>query len=359
MGFSLGIVGLPNVGKSTLFNVLAQAKVDVSNYPFTTINPNTGVVAVPDGRLAEVQRIIGSPKAIPTTLEFFDIAGLVKGASQGEGLGNKFLSHIRTVDAIAHVVRCFTDSNITHVAESVDPIRDIELIKAELILADLQTVEKKMEGVRSTAKSGDKESLKMLHLLEKLKEELGCGQGAAVLSQEEQALLHDLSLLTIKPVLYVANVDESGNQAAVDKINNLAAKEKAQVIAICAKLESEITELSPEEGEEYLKSVGLNEFALPRLIRSGYDLLGLLTFFTANDKECRAWTVTKGTTAPQAAGKVHSDMEKGFIAAEVIHYQDLIAAGSHAKAREKGLVHTEGKQYAVQDGDLLLVKFVI
>lgn len=363
MGFSLGIVGLPNVGKSTLFNLLSEAKADVSNYPFTTINPNIGVVEVPDDRLIQIKQIIGSAKAIPTIIEFYDIAGLVKGAHKGEGLGNQFLSHIREVDAIAHVVRCFSESSIVHVEGEVNPRRDIELVNAELILADLATIDKRFESVRSAVKSGDKKILKVLHILEKVKESLSAGKPARSLlssmNHEDAAILEEFHFLTIKPVLYVANVDESGNKEAVEEIKKVAQPEKAGVVAISAKLEAEIGELSPEEGKEYLKSVGLDEFGLQRLIRSGYELLELITFFTANGKECRAWTVKRGTKAQLAAGKVHSDMEKGFIAAEVAHFADLSPAGNYAKLREKGLLHTEGKDYLVQDGDLLLVRFVI
>ena len=340
MGFSLGIVGLPNVGKSTLFNVISKAKADVSNYPFTTIKPNLGVVEVPDERLIAVQQLCGAAKAVPTVIEFYDIAGLVKGAHKGEGLGNQFLSHIREVDAIAHVVRCFADPNITHVEGAVDPERDIGLINAELILADLATIDKKFAAVKGALKSGDKNILEYLHLLDKIKEELDRGKPArgplASMNPEDLGLLHDLPLLTAKPVLFVANVDETGNQQEAEIVVREAEKEGAGVVAICAKLEAEINDLPPAEAKEYLKAVGREDFALPRLIRAGYQLLDLITFFTANDKECRAWTVKNGTKAPQAAGKVHSDMEKGFISAEVIHFPDLITAGSPAKAREKG-----------------------
>jgi len=361
MGFSLGIVGLPNVGKSTLFNALSKAKADVSNYPFTTINPNIGVVEVPDERLAVIQKISGSKKAVPTVINFSDIAGLVKGAHKGEGLGNQFLSHIREVDAIAHVVRCFADPNITHVEGEVDPKRDIELINAELILADLGTIDKKWEPTKIKVKSGDKNVLKYLHLLEKLKTTLQAGKPARSLllsmNSEDIALLADLPLLTFKPVLYVANVDENGSPDQLKIISGLAKEEGAGVVAICAKLEAEISELAPDEAKEYLKTVGLEEAALGRLIRAGYDLLDLITFFTANDKECRAWTVKKGIKMPKAAGQVHTDMERGFIAADVVHYNDLKAAGSFAGAREKGLIHTEGKSAELLDGDLMLVKF--
>jgi GTP-binding protein YchF len=361
MGFSLGIVGLPIVGKSTLFNVLSKAKAEVSNYPFCTINPNVGVVEVPDERLYEVQKIMGSPKAIPTVIEFYDIAGLVKGAHKGEGLGNQFLSHIREVDAIAHVVRCFKSEEIAHVAGEVDPQRDIETVNIELNLADLTLADKRLEGVKAKAKAGEKKFLKEAEVLERVRDALDAGKpGRSVkILDNEKDYVKDLPLLTFKPVLYVANVDESGNPEQVKKIKGMAESEGAGVVSVCSKLEAEITELSPEEAEEYLKEVGLKEAGMLRLIQSGYKLLGLITFFTANQKECRAWTVEKGTKVPRAAGKVHSDMERGFIAAEVVHYQDLINCGDYSKAREKGVLHTEGKNYIVQDGDLLLVKFVV
>ncbi len=341
MGFSLGIVGLPNVGKSTLFNALSRAKAEVSNYPFCTIDPNVGVVEVPDERLYMVQKIIGAPKAIPTVIEFTDIAGLVRGAYKGEGLGNQFLSHIREVDAIAHVVRCFKSEGTVHVDGEMDPARDIETIKLELILADLAVVEKKLSEVKAKAKTGEQKLLKLRDAL------------ARGIPAREVDLSTELPLLTGKPVLYVANIDESGNRDELAVIQKIAEEEKAKVVPICAKIEAEVLELSPEEARE----LGYEETALPRLIRAGYELLDLITFFTANNKESRAWTVQKGTAAPKAAGKIHSDMERGFIAAEVIHYDDLIQAGSLNKVKEKGLLHTEGKTYLVRDGDLLLVKF--
>ncbi|MFC1637483.1 redox-regulated ATPase YchF [Candidatus Margulisiibacteriota bacterium] len=361
MGFSLGIVGLPNVGKSTLFNVLSQAKAEVSNYPFCTINPNVGVVEVPDERLARIQKIMGSARAIPTVIEFYDIAGLVKGAHKGEGLGNQFLSHIREVDAIAHVVRCFQSQEIAHVAGAIDPQRDIETVDLELILADLVLVDKRLETAKTKAKAGEKALLKEAAVLQKLHDALDAGKPARSLklADNEKEYVKDLPLLTFKPVLYVANVDESGNQDKVEEIKKIAADEGAGVVAVSSKLEAEIVELSPEDAKAYLQEIGLKEVGLTRLIRSGYELLDLITFFTANQKECRAWTVRQGVRAPQAAGQVHSDMERGFIAADAVHFQDLAACGAYAKAREKGVLHTEGKNYVVQDGDLLLVKFVV
>lgn len=359
MGFQIGIIGLPNVGKSTLFNVLSKAKAEVSNYPFCTIKPNVGVVEVPDDRLTQVQKILSPPKAIPTVIEFYDIAGLVKGAHKGEGLGNQFLSHIREVDAIAHVVRCFKSEEISHVSGKVDPKIDIETINYELILSDLVLAEKNLENAKMRAKAGDKKTLKEVAVLQRLQDALSAGKPARTvkIADNEREYIHNLPLLTFKPIMYIANVDESGNKAKVAIIEEIAKSEGASVVPICAKLEAEILELSKEDAEAFLKEVGLKESGLKRFIRSGYDLLGLITFFTANKKECRAWTVKKGTAIPKAAGKIHSDMERGFIAAEVIHYNDLVSSGGYAGARGKGVLHAEGKGYLVEDGDLVLVKF--
>jgi GTP-binding protein YchF len=362
MTLSLGIVGLPNVGKSTLFNVLSKAaKAEAANYPFCTISPNIGIVEVPDDRLLALANNFNSAKIVPAVIEFYDIAGLVKGAHKGEGLGNQFLSHIREVDAMAHVVRCFSASDVVHVEGNVHPVRDIELIDAELILADLASVDKRYEVTKKATKSGDKTAMAFLQVVERVKNALEAGKAARTVlptfNNEELKLLVDLPLMTFKPVLYVANVDESGNKEQVAEIARIAVAQGAKVVAICAKLEAELVELSPEEAKAYLAELGLKESALDRLIQTGYDLLGLITFFTAGEKESRAWTITKGTKAPQAAGKIHSDMEKGFIAADVINYQDLLNCVTYTKAKEKGLLRTEGKSYEVKDGDTIIVKF--
>ncbi len=361
----MGIVGLPNVGKSTLFNAITRAGAQAENYPFCTIEPNVGVVDVPDARLAVLHEMYQSKKTTPAAVRFVDIAGLVKGASKGEGLGNKFLEHIRQVDAIAHVVRCFEDADITHVEGAVDPIRDIGIITTELCLADLETVEKRREKLLRAMKSGSKEAKAEAPLLERVASSLSEGRPARQLdfSEEEAALLRELTLLTMKPTLYVANVAEDEAATAekenpfVQRVKEYAAAEGAEVVAISAKVEAEIAELSGEEAKEFLAAIGLAESGLDRLIKKAFSLLNLMTFLTAGPDECRAWTITRGTTAPKAAGKIHSDIERGFIRAEIVTYDDLVAAGSTAAAREKGKVRLEGKEYIMQDGDVTYFRF--
>ena len=363
MGFSLGIAGLPNVGKSTLFNALSHAGAEVSNYPFCTKSKNLGVVPVPDDRLLKIKAFMRSAKAMPTVIEFVDIAGLVKNAHKGEGLGNQFLSYIRDVDAVAHVVRCFPDPNITHVEGSIDPKRDIETINIELTLADMAVVEKRWQSLKSTSKTGSKDIQKELEAVEKIKKHLEEGNPLRILelSEEEKHEIRELHLLTNKPMIYIANVDEKQladpDDPEVKAVSEAATKEKARFAAICAKLEMDIEELSEEEAKEYEKDIGLAELGLGKLIKEGYHLLDLITFFTANEKECRAWTVKRGFKAPEAAGKVHTDMQRGFISAEVIHFADIDKAESHAKAREKGLIHLEGKDCIIKDGDLVYIRF--
>ena len=359
----LGIVGLPNVGKSTMFNSITKAGAECANYPFCTIEPNVGVVPVPDERLDELTKMYNPQKTTHAVIEFVDIAGLVKGASKGEGLGNKFLSHIRETDAICEVVRCFNDSNVVHVDGSVDPIRDIETINLELIFADIETVNKRLDKARKNLKA-DKKYQEEIDLLEKIKESLEQGISARALeyTEEEQALVKDMFLLTTKPILYIANISEeqienAENDEMVLKVKEYAAKEKAEVIPLCVKIEEELSGLEDEDKKEMLEALGLSESGLDKVIKKSYDLLGLMSFLTAGEPEVRAWTIKKGTKAPQAAGKIHSDIERGFIKAEVVSYDDLIKEGSMVSAKEKGLVRSEGKEYIMQDGDIVLFKF--
>ncbi|MBR2215781.1 MAG: redox-regulated ATPase YchF [Selenomonadaceae bacterium] len=362
---AVGIVGLPNVGKSTLFNAITKAGAEAANYPFCTIEPNVGVVPVPDSRLPVLHELYKSKKTTPATVSFVDIAGLVKGASQGEGLGNKFLEHIRQVDAVAHVVRCFQDGNITHVAGSIDPLRDIEIIETELCLADLEIVERRLQKLLKVAKSGSKEAKAEEAVLAQIKAALDEAHPArsVTLSPEELSLIKEMNLLTLKPTLYIANVAEEEVATAetenqfVRQVKDYAAKERAQTVVIAAKVEAEIAELDEAEAKEFLQEMGLTESGLDKLIKAAFDLLGLMTFLTAGADECRAWTIAKGTTAPKAAGKIHTDFERGFIRAEIVGYDDLIAAGSVAAAREKGQVRLEGKDYIMQDGDVVNFRF--
>lgn len=361
MGIKCGIVGLPNVGKSTLFNALTKAGIQAENYPFCTIEPNVGIVPVPDPRLNKLSAIVDPEKVLPTTIEFVDIAGLVAGASKGEGLGNKFLANIRETDAIANVVRCFEDDDVVHVAGKVDPINDIEVINTELALADMDSVEKAIHKTAKVAKSGDKEAKAKLALFEQVRAQLDEGKlvRAMGLDDDQKLMLRELFLLTIKPAMYIANVSEDGfeNNPLLDKVREYAAQEDAPVVPVCAAIESEMVELDDEEKQDFLNEMGLEEPGLNRVIRAGYELLGLQTYFTAGKKEVRAWTVKRGATAPQAAGVIHTDFQKGFIRAEVTAYDEYIQYNGEQGAKEAGKLRLEGKEYIVQDGDVMHFRF--
>lgn len=362
MGFNCGIVGLPNVGKSTIFNTLTSAHAEVASYPFCTINPNIGIVKVPDKRLDKIAEIIKPEKAVHTTMEFVDIAGLVRGASKGEGLGNQFLGNIRNVDAVIHVLRCFDEGDISHVEGTIDPLRDMDIVNTELILADIETLEKRIEKNERLSRIADKKLAENLGLFQKIKESLNQGIPVRVLglNSDETEIIKDLFLLTQKPTLYILNTDEGVSGKSISTIKELEErvyKEESKVVTICGKLEAEIVELPLEEREEFLKSMGVEESGLEKIIKAGYGLLNLITFFTTQGPEVKAWTVKKGTAAQKAAGKIHSDFEKGFIKAEVYCYEELLRFGSEHEIREKGLLRIEGRDYEVKDGDVIHFRF--
>jgi hypothetical protein len=361
MGIKCGIVGLPNVGKSTLFNALTRASIAAENYPFCTIDPNVGIVPVPDPRLDQLAEIVHPERILPTTVEFVDIAGIVKGASTGEGLGNKFLANIREVDAIAHVVRCFVNDDIVHVAGRIDPLADIEIINTELALADLETAEKALQRADKAAKTQDKEAIKARDIVKRVRDALNDGKPARALTfdETERPVVREMQLLTYNPVLYVANVQEGGfkDNPMLDAVQSLATRENAQIVAVCASIEAEIAQLEDADRAEFLQELGLDEPGLNRVIRAGYALLGLQTYFTAGVKEVRAWTVKKGATAPQAAGVIHTDFERGFIRAEVIAYDDYVALKGEQGAKEAGKLRLDGKEYLVREGDVMHFRF--